>query len=627
MKTILNRFFIVLTLLAAVDQAAAQGTAFTYQGQLQDNGIPANGLYDFKLQLYASSTNIGILAGPVTNTAVAVTNGLFTTVVDFGPAVFVGGSNWLHLAVQTNGGSNFIGLSPRQQLTPAPYSIFSEGANAAGLVGSIPSADFSGTYGDPVTLSSPFNTYSGNGANLSNVNASLLAGLAASAFWQTGGNAGTTGGANFLGTTDDQPLEMHVNSQRALRLEPDTTGSGSPNVIGGSPNNFMDAGDVIGGFIGGGGAVDYNGSSYPNHVAAYYGSVVGGYANTIVSFANTAFIGGGDENTVAGNSSVIGGGEYNRIKAAGDHGVIGGGYINTNSGEYATIPGGYGNLATGTFSFAAGDEAHALHQGAFVWADSQGSAFASTGNNQFLIRAGGGVGINMNDPGADSLSVGGTARMNDNDIYLGLSNDNQDGIGFYSSFFKPFGSFSFGPVLYGQEGGALGTTEGGLNPVLQWNNSSQVAIAVPGNAFGSGEVLMVVNAACDGNTWLNYSDRNFKENFAPTDARQVLDKVLALPVLTWNYKNSPTAGHLGPMAQDFHAAFGLNGTNDTCISTIDENGVALAAIQGLNQKLESMAKEKDAEIEILKAKINQVDALEKQLNDLKQIVQSLADRK
>ncbi len=76
---------------------------------------------------------------------------------------------------------------------------------------------------------------------------------------------------------------MHVNSQRALRLEPDTTGSGSPNVIGGSPNNFMDVGDVIGGFIGGGGAVDYNGSSYPNHVAAYYGSVVGGYANTIVS--------------------------------------------------------------------------------------------------------------------------------------------------------------------------------------------------------------------------------------------------------------------------------------------------------------------------------------------------------
>ncbi len=115
MKTILNRFFIVLTLLAAVDQAAAQGTAFTYQGQLQDNGIPANGhRRDFlNYKLYASSTNIGILAGPVTNTAVAVTNGLFTTVVDFGPAVFVGGSNWLHLAVQTNGGSNFIGLSPR----------------------------------------------------------------------------------------------------------------------------------------------------------------------------------------------------------------------------------------------------------------------------------------------------------------------------------------------------------------------------------------------------------------------------------------------------------------------------------------------------------------------------------
>jgi len=135
---------------------------------------------------------------------------------------------------------------------------------------------------------------------------------------------------------------------------------------------------------------------------------------------------------------------------------------------------------------------------------------------------------------------------------------------------------------------------------------------------------MVVNAACDGNSWLNFSDRNSKENFASTDARQVLDKVLALPVLTWNYKNKPAAGHLGPMAQDFHAAFGLNGTNDTTISTIDESGVALAAIQGLNQKLETEAKARDAEIAALK---QQNDSLSQQMQELAAAVKSLAGRK
>ena len=78
--------------------------------------------------------------------------------------------------------------------------------------------------------------------------------------------------------------------------------------------------------------------------------------------------------------------------------------------------------------------------------------------------------------------------------------------------------------------------------------------------------------------------------------------------------------HIGPMAQDFHAAFGLNGADDKHISVVDEGGVALAAIQGLNQKLN----EKDAEIQDLK---RQNDSLAKQLNHLESVVESLADRK
>jgi cell division protein FtsB len=76
-------------------------------------------------------------------------------------------------------------------------------------------------------------------------------------------------------------------------------------------------------------------------------------------------------------------------------------------------------------------------------------------------------------------------------------------------------------------------------------------------------------------------------------------------VQSWDYKAQPGEKHIGPMAQDFHAAFGLNGADDTHISTVDEGGVALAAIQGLNQKLE----EQKAENAELKARLEKLEQL------------------
>ena len=107
------------------------------------------------------------------------------------------------------------------------------------------------------------------------------------------------------------------------------------------------------------------------------------------------------------------------------------------------------------------------------------------------------------------------------------------------------------------------------------------------------------------------SDRNAKENFTAINAQTVLAKVSALPITEWNYKtDSKGVQHLGPMAQDFQAAFGLDGADDKHISVIDEGGVALAAIQGLNQKLD----EKGAEIQDLKQSVA----------ELKRMVESLS---
>src|SRR5215469_9615814 len=100
----------LLILCSEFSSALAQGTAFTYQGRLNAGGSAASGSYDVAFTLFATNTGGVAIAGPVTNSAVGVTNGLFTTMVDFGN-VFTGESNWLEIAVSTNGANAFSPLS------------------------------------------------------------------------------------------------------------------------------------------------------------------------------------------------------------------------------------------------------------------------------------------------------------------------------------------------------------------------------------------------------------------------------------------------------------------------------------------------------------------------------------
>lgn len=86
--------------------------------------------------------------------------------------------------------------------------------------------------------------------------------------------------------------------------------------------------------------------------------------------------------------------------------------------------------------------------------------------------------------------------------------------------------------------------------------------------------------------FVQVSDRNAKANFSDVDTRETLERLTGLPIQKWNYKTDPAnILHIGPTAQDFQAAFGLNGDDDVHISGVDAQGIALAAIQGLNEKL------------------------------------------
>lgn len=370
------------------------------------------------------------------------------------------------------------------------------------------------------------------------------------------GNLALQGVVDTLGSTS---LDLHVNGTRGLRLEQGMATNGAPNLIGGAPLNWVAAG-VIGATIAGGGATNDGRLALVNSVAANFGAIGGGNANSIAAAAEYGTIAGGRTNSIAAGArhatiagghdnhigrsadndaigggyandiatdatfAVIGGGAYNGIGTNADSSFIGGGYYNkiAVNATYATIPGGDHNAA-GDHAFAAGRQAKANHQGAFVWGDSTVADIASTNANSVTMRASGGY------------------------------------------------------RLFSNSGATVG------------------AYLAPG-----------------GGSWTAMSDRNAKENFTPVDPEKVLEHVTELPLSTWNYKSQDAAiRHMGPMAQDFKAAFNV-GESDTGITTIDADGVALAAIQGLNRKLE--------------AKEAQINALEMRLQRLEKLLSAKEDR-
>lgn len=1233
MKTILrsvsSRIALLLLAVGMASAARAQSTVFTYQGRLNDNSAPANGVFDFRFRAASDPAGNNYVGGTLLSNAVPVVNGLFTVSLDFG-AIFGGSNIWLEVSVRTNGAVGYTTLAPLQLLTPTPYAMtasnLSGNLQASQLSGPIQSGQLAGLYTGALNLNNPANNFAGNGASLSNVNALTLSGLSASNFWLTSGNAGTTAGANFLGTTDNQPLEIRVAGIRGLRIEPDGRSGGvSPNIIGSTSNNVIEqpgsGGNVIigggfpgtpniihsnvqGAFIGAGsahqigpavndaailggfgnsvmsnatrsfiGAGGFNGigtnssssvisggqannilndspystiggginnlissNSYESVIAgghdsqivnsqyafiggggghqiqsntdSFIGSggynmiqanshdavIVGGYANVILNDSPEATIGGGIDNIITSNSfssmiggghdnqiqsapytfigggglhiiesnaydSVIGGGGYNLIGSnsfgstiAGGEGnaiqnnaanstvtggggniiqdgaayswvgggiqntvhtnaavsMIGGGWLNAVGAPYGMIPGGYSNIANGYFSFAAGLQAQALHDGAFVWSDYESGAFASTTNNTFNVRAqngarfvtggagitvdgqpalisGNGVTVQQNSSGAPNIiegasvngatagvvgatiggggatnyfgfvysnnvtgdfgtigggygnsaalsgtvgggvlngatgvesTVGGGAvnnaggtgatigggtqnntynnvttiaggnlnvssgygatvsggernsssgnwamigggQMNlnggdysviagglSNQVYLGVaafigggaSNFSLGGYSVLAGGLNNVVDNSLGVIGGGwqnHESGDRSVISGGYNNVVQsafsvvgggWrntlmNNSQASTISggqmntiegsasglggctigggwqnniktnnyfstisggyggniqsgatysaigggfsniisggfatIPGGAtniasgifsFAAGQQAQALNqgafvwadsqnapfastgpnqfsvranggarfvtsgagltvdgltvavqngantfsanntfigpntfsnattfgaalnvntsggynqssignftidapfkpggrfvittagfvgisnnapthllaigstspAYCDGGSWVNGSDKNSKQGFTKINPRDVLEKVASLPITQWQYKIDTKADHLGPMAQDFHAAFGLNGSDDTHIATIDESGVALAAIQGLNEKLEQKVKEKDAKITDLEKRLAALESMMRQ---------------
>ncbi|HHN93824.1 MAG TPA: hypothetical protein ENK17_03570, partial [Anaerolineae bacterium] len=112
-------------------------------------------------------------------------------------------------------------------------------------------------------------------------------------------------------------------------------------------------------------------------------------------------------------------------------------------------------------------------------------------------------------------------------------------------------------------------------------------------------------------------------NFEPVDPQAVLEQVAQLPITTWNYRaEDDSVRHLGPVAQDFYAAFGL-GADDTHIAPLDASGVALAAVQGLYQRVQALEAENRALREENAAQQEQIDALRRENEELRARIEEI----
>jgi hypothetical protein len=667
MSTIAHSLLIATLALAAHFAGAAPlSTAINYQGRLLEGGTPANGKYDLRCVIWTDASN-GVVEGVITNPDVVVSEGLFTASLDFGGTLDPSFSAWLEIGVRTNGSSgDFTRLTPRQLLAPVPAALYAKEAGSV-VEGSI-SIDQLRTLNG--ATAGKVLAYDSAQRALTWTNAAAAANA-----WALGGNPGTSPSSQFLGTTDNQALEVRVNNTRALRIEP--RGGNAHSVVLGSPLNVLTA-ELSGGTISGGAGnilrtnSDYAtlGGGYYNLVAAEsaYSAIGGGKWNTAEPNSTASTIGGGESNTVGTNSDhstigggrmngiassatncAIGGGYLNRIYTRSDHSTISGGYLNSiNSGSYCSSIGGGYNSQIGTNSYRsviAGGYGNTLGDNG-VAGVMGGGENNDIGTNSHHNTIGGGQG-NAVEPsigyatisGGAANTIGGqggavsggyrnTARASYSAIGGGYQNTAS---GVYATVSGgltnlagglgatvPGGTYNVASGAYSLAAGtcARATNSGtfvwsdGTGTTTYSTNVNSVTFRASGGyrlftSVGSAGALLVAGSG----SWTSMSDRNAKTDFAAVDAAEVLAKVTALPLSTWRYKTQDESfRHVGPMAQDFKAAFGV-GETDTGISTVDADGVALAAIQGLNQKLHEELGKTRAENEALKRRLERLERL------------------
>ncbi|MCB2154486.1 tail fiber domain-containing protein [bacterium] len=630
---------ILAFLLPAVAGIAEPGTAFSYQGHLEDDGTPINGTVSLRFSLYDEATTGSLVAGPITHEDTLAAEGMVDESLDFG-AVFDGSPRWMQVDVDPDGGTDaFETVLPRIQILPVPYAVHAATAGTA--------ADDNDR--DPTNELQSLSAVLAAGSDASGLEALNLGRVQIPGSTGSGNHSdgqtnsalriGVDGGLNDSGTTDVSYGNLAIGNYQIF-TDGFETAKGAP-ASQGLVVQAQDNPDALG---------EYQLFSVQSSGDANRFSVIHGMTGFASQFKDSLAVGSGGEVDLV----------YIDSSADVDFGTDGAADlwvaddIEAGGTVYAAQFEGDGSKLTGID--IADDDSDPTNELEYV----------NPGVCQRVINIPDWTNYHYMEPGEAAYQIW-TAPRTSNIVKLRAlwrTQTNPATVEYWISSSgtvighgQVSGDFTYGwysmpldhavPVREGRtynltmsadadwiwyydRNNPYADGRSSIDPRFDFNMSTYETLEAPVfyleaddskmglfrdttvQAFQVGTTSSNGNGAylTPGGTWTNASSRALKEGFLTLDKMDVLQRIVDLPVTRWSYIGSSEGEHVGPVAEDFYAAFGL-GDSDKAISTTDANGITIAALQGLNAKLE----EENADLR------NRVDELE---NRLKSVEEALA---